>query len=164
MTIEKQHLSWDNVTALIDALIRRLPRDYDAILAVTRGGMVPACLVSETLNIRNILAAAVMFYTEVGRTLDEPVFLQFPADPLLFGKRILIVDDVWDSGRTVVSVKHRVLDAGGQPEVAVIHYKPAHSLFEDRPDYFAVETGDWIVYPWDPTVRPGATQVMRHEH
>lgn len=149
--MEKEYLSWEHIAQLVDKLIQQLPRDFDAILAITRGGMVPACLVSEKLDIRNVMAAAVMFYTGVGQTLDEPRFLQFPADPLLLGKRILIVDDVWDSGRTVTSVKQRVLEAGGIPTVAVIHFKPKKSQVAGRPDYFATETDAWIVYPWDPT-------------
>src|SRR5213593_3419783 len=97
-------LDWDDIEELVGRLAAKLPRDYDLILVITRGGMVPACLVSERLDLRNIVAAAVMFYTE-GTTdpdqkLTEPIFLEFPADPLLMGQRILIVDDVWETGRT----------------------------------------------------------------
>ena len=119
------------------------------MLVITRGGMVPACIVSERLNLRNILVAAVMFYTGQERTLDKPIFLQFPADPLLTNRRVLIVDDVWDSGRTIMAVRERVMDAGGNPETAVLHYKPAHNLRDARPDFFVDETDAWIVYPWD---------------
>ncbi|HID85799.1 MAG TPA: phosphoribosyltransferase [Anaerolineae bacterium] len=147
--MKKEYLTWEQLEGLVERLVRQLPRDYDAILVITRGGMVPGCLISEKMDIRNILVAAVMFYTDVGETLDHPLFLQFPPDPLLAGKRILIVDDIWDSGRTAVSVKERVLAAGAEAELAVIHYKPRRSLFEEKPDYYVVETDAWIVYPWD---------------
>jgi hypoxanthine phosphoribosyltransferase len=146
----KRILGWADITRAVDQLTGALRRDYDAILVVTRGGMVPACLISERLDLRNILVAAVQLYTGIGQTLTEPVFLQFPTDILLAGKSILIVDDVWDSGRTAVAVRERVKIAGGRPEVAVMHYKPGASRFpDDRPDYFAEITEDWIVYPWD---------------
>ena len=117
---------------------------------ITRGGMVPACIISERLNLRNILVAAVMFYTAQEHTLDKPIFLQFPADPLLNGRKVLIVDDVWYSGKTIMAVRERVMDAGGFPETAVLHYKPAHNAYpETCPDYFVDETDAWIVYPWD---------------
>lgn len=144
------HLSWENIEELVARLVADLPRDYDLLLVVTRGGMVPACLISEQTDIRNIVAAAVMFYTGVGDTLPDPVFLQFPADPLLLGKRILIVDDVWDTGRTIVAVKQRIQAAGGHADLAVLHYKPSHSQFDHRPEYYAEVTDEWIVYPWDP--------------
>jgi hypoxanthine phosphoribosyltransferase len=146
---EKEFLTWEQIEEMVDQLIARLPHDFDALLAITRGGMVPACLVSEKLNIRNVMVAAVMFYTGLGETREEPIFLQFPADPLLSNQRVLIVDDVWDSGKTAVSVRERVLAAGGRPEVAVLHYKPTRSRYPLAPDYYVVETDAWIVYPWD---------------
>ena len=146
------HLSWEDIEELVARLVVDLPRDYDLLLVVTRGGMVPACLISEQTDIRNIVAAAVMFYsTNVGDPLPDPVFLQFPADPLLYGKRILIVDDVWDTGHTAMAVRRRVREAGGRADLAVLHYKPGRSAYPEKPDYYAETTDEWIVYPWDPT-------------
>ena len=148
-------LDWDDIEELVGRLVAKLPRDYDLILVITRGGMVPACLVSERLDLRNIVAAAVMFYTEgtadPDQTLTEPIFLQFPADPLLMGKRILIVDDVWETGHTAMAVRRRVREAGGRGETAVLHFKPGRSEFgETGPDFFAKKSNDWLVYPWNP--------------
>jgi hypoxanthine phosphoribosyltransferase len=149
-TVNKQHLTWTQIEDLAIRLADRLTSNYDVMLVITRGGMVPACIISERLNLRNILVAAVMFYTAQERTLDKPIFLQFPADPLLNRRRVLIVDDVWDSGKTIMAVRERVLDAGGEPETAVLHYKPAHNAYANvQPDFFVDETDAWIVYPWD---------------
>jgi hypoxanthine phosphoribosyltransferase len=148
--VNKEHLTWTQIEDLAIRLADRLPNNYDVMLVITRGGMVPACIVSERLNLRNILVAAVMFYTDQERTLDKPIFLQFPADPLLNRRRVLIVDDVWDSGKTIMAVRERVLDAGGEPETAVLHYKPEHNAYRTtQPDYYVDETDAWIVYPWD---------------
>ncbi|HEY0580832.1 MAG TPA: phosphoribosyltransferase family protein [Chloroflexota bacterium] len=148
--MNKQHLTWTQIEDLAIRLADRLPLKYDVMLVITRGGMVPACIVSERLNLRNILVAAVMFYTGQEHTLDKPIFLQFPADPLLNDKRVLIIDDVWDSGRTIMAVRERVIDAGGTPETAVLHYKPNRTRYSDvRPDFFVDETDAWVVYPWD---------------
>jgi hypoxanthine phosphoribosyltransferase len=146
----KRILGWHDITRAIEQVIRELRTDYDAMLVITRGGMVPACLISERLDLRDILVAAVQLYTGIGTTLDAPIFLQFPNDTLLADKSILIVDDVWDSGRTAIAVRNRVRLAGGRPEVAVLHYKPRASRYpDDQPDYYAEITDDWIVYPWD---------------
>lgn len=146
----KRILGWEDIQRSVEEIADRLRDDYDMMLVITRGGMIPACLISERLNIRNIIVAAVQFYTGIGTTLDEPVFLQFPADDLIDGKSILIVDDVWDSGRTAVTVRDRIRAAGGRPEVAVLHFKPRSSRYPgDAPDHFAELTDDWIVYPWD---------------
>ena len=147
----KRILGWDDITRLVDRLAGQLQgREFDAMLVVTRGGMVPAGLLSEALDIRNILVAAVQFYTGIGTTLDQPRFLQFPDSSLLEGKSILVVDDVWDSGRTAAEVRERILVAGGSPVIAVLHYKPGASHYPDQaPDFQAELTGDWVVYPWD---------------
>ncbi len=148
--MQKTYLEWSDIEALVDRLIGHLPSDYDVLLAIARGGLVPCCLISEQLDIRNILVAAVMYYTGVGQTIDRPLFLQFPDDILLADKRVLVIDDVWDTGKTIMAVKERLQTVGCRHDVATLHYKPARSRFPERPEYFAEETDDWIVYPWDP--------------
>ncbi len=148
-TVDKQYLSWEQVEAMVAELAARSHEHYDVLLAVTRGGLVPAGLLAYHLDIRNILVAAVQFYSGVARRTEQPTFLQFPADPFLHGQRVLIVDDIWDSGKTISAVKERVHAAGGIPITAVLHYKPAASLFDDCPDYYVETTSAWIVYPWE---------------
>jgi hypoxanthine phosphoribosyltransferase len=148
----KRLVTWTDIERLVGRLLARLPRDYDSILVVTRGGMVPACLISERANIRNILCAAVMLYDGEERALAEPVFLQFPDDQLVSGRRILVVDDVWDSGTTIVKVRDRLRKAGARVDVCVLHYKAGNSRFPgDAPDHYGEETSGWVVYPWDPS-------------
>lgn len=148
-SIEKQYISWAQLENMVALLAGYGHKDYDVLLAITRGGMVPAGILAYHLNLRNILVAAVQFYSGMARHAQQPIFLQFPADPFLSGKRILIVDDIWDSGKTIMAVKERVLAAGGTPITAVLHYKPDASLIEDRPDYYVETTSAWIVYPWE---------------
>lgn len=151
MSITKHYLSWAEIEELVARLARQMQgRHFDALLAVTRGGLVPAGLIAYHLGLRNILVAAVQFYSGVGQRTAAPTFLQFPADPFLSNKTILVVDDIWDSGKTISAVRARVLAAGGQPVTAVLHYKPRASLFDAQPDYYVESTDAWIVYPWEP--------------
>ena len=138
MEIERDILTWSDVDALMDHLLPQLGGPYDAMVIITRGGLVPGGLICEDLDIRHILTASVQFYSGVKQTLAWPIFLQFPSDSLLVDKRILVVDDIWDSGRTIITVRGRVEAAGGHPEMAVLHYKPTESLFPDStPDFYA---------------------------
>ncbi|MBM3221922.1 MAG: phosphoribosyltransferase [Candidatus Rokubacteria bacterium] len=151
MSRERQHVTWTDVGRMVRTLLVQLPRDYDNIMVITRGGMVPACLISERTNIRNILCAAVVFYEGSQQKYEEPMFVQFPPDDHVKGRRVLVIDDVWDTGSTIVAVRDRLRAAGATAEVCVLHYKPARSRFPgDKPDYYAEETDGWIVYPWDP--------------
>ncbi len=151
MEIEKVYLTWQDIVRSVENIVAQLREEYDALLVVTRGGMIPACLISQKVDLRNILVAAVSYYTQPGQTKQDPEFLQFPETELLRDKRILVVDDVWDSGRTITAVVDRVKEAGGIPDTAILHYKPTQSKYPDRrPTYFAEEANDWLVYPWEP--------------
>ena len=149
-TREPLQVYWPDIERMIGILLARLPRDYDNILVITRGGMVPACMISERTDIRNILCAAVVFYQGHSPSLPAPLFVQFPSDDQVSGRRILVVDDVWDTGATIVAVRDRLRHAGAIVDCCVLHYKPTHSKYPgDGPDYFAEEVSGWITYPWD---------------
>jgi hypothetical protein len=155
--MRREILTWADVDHTINALIPQLRGTFDAMLIVTRGGVVPGGLISEALNIKYILTAAVSFPAVVGtgKLMAWPDFLQFPEAHLLGGRRTLVVDDVWGSGRTITAVKNRVEAAGGYPELCVLHFNPGRSLFgKTGPTYYAAITDAHIVYPWE-VARPG---------
>ena len=149
--MEKEFLTWQDVDRLVDELLPQIAGKFDAILMITRGGIILGGILAEALDIRDVLTAAVQFPRDPDlEKLAWPTFLQFPSDTLLRGRRVLIVDDVWDSGRTINTVRGRVEHAGGHPATCVLHFKPARSLFPERkPDYYGAVTNRWIVYPWE---------------
>jgi len=125
---------------------------------VTRGGLVPGGMLAEAMHLSHILTAAVDFPAEneikqeeeKKRLLAWPKFLQFPDASLLTGQKVLVVDDVWGSGRTITAVKNRIAASGGGPYTCVLHFNPYRSLFGPaRPDYYAAVTDAYIVYPWE---------------
>ncbi len=152
--IRKELLTWNDFDKLIDHLIPQLEEEYDAMLMITRGGIVPGGILAEALGITSILTASVDFPAQVEaertRLLAWPKFLQFPEDELLRERRVLVVDDVWGSGRTITSVRSRITSGGGVPYTCVMHFNPHRNLFGTaRPDYYAAVTDAHIVYPWE---------------
>jgi uncharacterized protein len=149
--MKKIYLTWQDVEKLIMALLPRVQGyDYDAILAITRGGIIPGGMLAGKLGIYQVFVASVDFYEDESLDLDLPVFMQFPVDSLLRGKRVLVIDDLWDRGREVVTVKERVEQVGGRPVTFVLHYKPHRSIYPDQgPDFYTAITEDWIIYPWE---------------
>ena len=116
-TTRRDIVTWDDLDRMVGELAERLRSEsFDLMLAITRGGLVPAGMLAYRLRIRNILVAAVEFYDDHGQPGPHPTFLQFPADPLLRGQRILVVDEVWDSGTTIHAVTERIRQAGGHPD------------------------------------------------
>jgi hypoxanthine phosphoribosyltransferase len=145
---DKHIVTWDNLDELVGTLADKVGSDYDVVLAITRGALVPAGMLAYRLGLRNILVAAVAYYDDTGQPAEQPTFFQFPADPLLHGNTVLVVDEVWDTGTTIEAVVERVRMAGGRPTTAVLHYKPGRSKVASTPDHFVVATDAWVVYPF----------------
>lgn len=147
-------VSWSEVDALIDHLLPQFEIEFEAMVMITRGGIIPGGLLAEAMGITHVLTAAVDFPADIendkARLFAWPKFMQFPDDNLLVGRRILVVDDVWGHGRTVTTVKNRVSATGGFPYTCVLHYNPYRNLFGNyRPDYYAAITDAHIIYPWE---------------
>ncbi|MBV6451358.1 MAG: Xanthine phosphoribosyltransferase [Anaerolineales bacterium] len=161
----REIISWEEVDRLIDHLIPQFRREFTAMVIVTRGGIVPAGMLAEAMDITHILTAAVDFPAQLAKEksiMAWPEFIQFPADDKLRARPTLIVDDIWGSGRTITAVKNRVSAAGGFPETCVLHFNPYRNLFgNNRPDYYAAVTDAYIVYPWE--IDRGTDQVLLGE-
>jgi hypothetical protein len=152
--MRRELLTWKEVDGLIDHLVPQFEGGFDAMVMITRGGIIPGGLLAEAMNLTHILTAAVDFpaQTEMQQTglFAWPNFIQFPDDDLLGDRRTLVVDDVWGSGRTITSVKNRIVAAGGYPSTCVLHFNPYRSLFSDaQPNYYAAITDAHIIYPWE---------------
>lgn len=158
----RELVSWEEVDRLIDHLLTQFDTEFSAMILITRGGIVPGGMLAEAMNITHILTAAVDFPSQVelessiprgpdwSQLMVWPKFLQFPDEELVRGRRTLVVDDVWGSGRTITAVKNRVSAAGGFPYSCVLHFNPYRTLFGSvRPDYYAAITDAHIVYPWE---------------
>lgn len=156
--MRREILSWNEVDKLIDHLIPQFEGEFDAMVMITRGGIVPGGLLAEALQLPAILTASVDFPAEMENEKERaksrlrawPKFIQFPEESVLRDKRVLVVDDVWGSGRTITAVKNHITSSGGQPLTCVLHFNPYRNLFGSvRPDYYAAVTDAHIVYPWE---------------
>jgi uncharacterized protein len=158
--LRHEMVTWAEIDEIVDVLIPQINtiRGFDGIVLITRGGMIPGGLLAEALNIAYVLTAAVQFpdqsYSEfiVKKTaqLGLPSFLQFPETKLVEGRKLLIVDDVWGSGRTSASIKGRLEASKATCYTCVFHYNPYRSLFqESKPDFYGAITDAYIIYPWE---------------
>jgi len=152
--MRRELITWEDVDKLIDHLIPQFEVDFEAMVLITRGGIIPGGMLAEAMGLTRILTAAVDFPTQIekdkSRLYAWPSFLQFPDDDLIADRRTLVVDDVWGSGRTITTVKNRISAAGGLPFTCVMHYNPYRSLFGTaRPNYYAATTDAYIIYPWE---------------
>ena len=152
MTTETLVLTWEELNAHVEALalqIQALPADQrpDAILAISRGGLVPGAMLAYRLGIRDLLIAVAEHYDAAGRR-PEPTITRMPSDESLKGRSILIVDEVWESGRTLQRVAEAAEAAGAAVRIAVLHYKPSQSETTRTPDHYAETATGWVIYPY----------------
>ncbi|WP_223694772.1 phosphoribosyltransferase [Leifsonia poae] len=118
----------------------------DVVVAIARGGLLLAGAISYALGIKSCGALNVEFYTGVDERLPEPVLLPPMLDEAaLKAKRVLLVDDVSDSGRTLAMVVELIRASGAEVRTVCLYSKP-HTALE--PDFVWRKTDRWITFPW----------------
>ncbi|WP_424892919.1 phosphoribosyltransferase [Streptomyces sp. XH2] len=126
----------------------------DIILSIARGGVFVAGGLAYALDCKNIHLVNVEFYSGVGETMEMPVMLAPVPDKIDFtDKKVLIADDVADTGKTLKLVHDFCKDHVAEVRSAVI-YEKSHSLV--KCEYVWKRTEDWINFPWSvepPVVR-----------
>jgi hypoxanthine phosphoribosyltransferase len=118
----------------------------DVIVGVLRGGWFSAQVLSDLLEIPALATITVKFYVGIAETKNEPVLAQGVSEAVV-GKKVLIVDDVADTGKSLKLAKDHVLQKGAKEvRTATVYYKPWSTI---EPDYYEKETSLWIVFPWE---------------
>src|SRR5690348_13393145 len=151
-------VSWDQFHRDARALAWRLSGagPFDGIVAVTRGGLVPAAIVARELDVRIIETVCVASYDHIAQ--GELRVLKTIAESVGGGggKGVLIVDDLVDTGKTAKLVREMLPKA----HFATVYAKP---MGRPMVDTFITEVSQdtWIFFPWDtglafqPPIRPG---------
>ena len=121
------------------------PYNPDVILAIARGGMTLGHFLSEALDMRNLYSINSIHYEET-RKLDTINIFNIP--DLSKAKRVVIVDDIIDSGETMVEIQRVLMKMYPAVElkIASVFYKEKALL---RPDFAAREATEWIEFFWD---------------
>jgi hypoxanthine phosphoribosyltransferase len=121
----------------------------DMILSIARGGLGLGMGLGYALDVKNISAVNVEFYTGIGQTLDVPIMLPpTPAAVDLAGFKVLIADDVADSGKTLEVVQQFCAGHVAEARTAVIYEKSRTVI---NAEYVWRRTEKWIDFPWSST-------------
>ena len=161
---EREWLDWDSYGRAVRELAAMVADDGyrpEMILAIARGGLFCAGSLGYALSIKNIYVMNCEYYTGVDERLPVPVMLP-PAVDLVDHRssKILIADDVADTGHTLKMVYDFCVERVGDVRSAVL-YEKSHSLV--KCDYVWRRTDQWINFPWS-TDRPLVTaEEARHK-
>ena len=151
-TYEKSFpVSWEELHRNSKALAWRLSemKPYKGIIAVTRGGLVPAAIVARELDIRLIDTVCVLSYNH--KTKGDVNILKGAAEASK-GEDWLIVDDLVDTGETIKAIRLSLPNA----HYATVYAKPSG---REQVDTFITEVSQdtWIYFPWDMEMKPAPT-------
>lgn len=126
--------------------IRKTGFRPDVIVGVSRGGWPPARVLSDLLGNPSLANVKAEFYLGVAETKGEPTLTQ-PVSVEVAGKKILVVDEIADTGKSLRLVQQHISECGAaELKVATVYYKPWSIV---KPDYYEKETRRWIIFPWE---------------
>ncbi|MEU8508268.1 phosphoribosyltransferase [Streptomyces brevispora] len=153
----RENLTYDGFGHAVRELAQAVADDGyepDVVLSIARGGVFVAGGLAYALDCKNIHLVNVEFYTGVGTTLEMPVMLAPVPNVVDFSrKKVLIADDVADTGKTLKLVRDFCIDQVAEVRSAVI-YEKSQSLV--KCEYVWKKTDRWINFPWSvdkPVVR-----------
>ncbi|MBN3929137.1 phosphoribosyltransferase [Streptomyces verrucosisporus] len=154
---ERENLTYELFGRAVRQLAQAVADDGyepDMILSIARGGLFVAGGLGYALDVKNLHVMNVEFYTGVGTTLEMPVMLPpVPSVVDLSEKRVLVADDVADSGRTLKLVHDFCAEHVAEVRSAVVYEKPRSLV---KCEYVWKRTDRWIDFPWSvepPVVR-----------
>ncbi len=140
---------WDQIYSMLLDLaekVRDSGYEPQVIVGVSRGGWPPARIMSDLLQNSNLANIKVEFYKDIGVRTEKPRITQ-PVTSDVTGKRVLVVDDVSDTGHSLrVVVNHLRRKGVRDIKVCTLYLKPK-SVF--KPDFFARVTRKWVIFPWE---------------
>ena len=141
--------TWSKIYTMLLAQADRIGRSCfkpEVIVGISRGGLIPARILSDLLENPNLADVGVEFYSGKAEKKEAPILTREVSVPVA-EKQVLVVDDVADSGRSLDLVRKNVLRNGAkEARIGTLYYKPWSIV---KPDFFEEETKFWVVFPWD---------------
>lgn len=138
--------TWDQMGSLNFNLARQIiesGKTFDRLIALARGGWTWARDISGHLNIPELSSFRIKSYSGVNQS-EKSIIVQ-PLTDSIIGQRILLFDEVTDSGETIkLALEYLKVMGAKEIQTAALCYKP-HSKI--KPDFFAFTTKAWVVFP-----------------
>lgn len=119
---------------------------YDRIIALAKGGLTWSRLLSDYIAVEELSSVQISFYTGIATTKKAPIIIQsLPIS--IKGEKVLIFDDIADSGETLeVAKQYASMHGAKEIDTATIAVK---SWTKVLPDYYAFSSGEWIIWPYE---------------
>lgn len=148
--MKKVYLKWQNIAKSINKIADNIKESGfkpDAIISIGRGGMIPARLLSDILEVKNVSMISAKLYTGIGARNSKPTIGAINTN--IQDKNVLIVDDIVDTGITIDAVIDSVNKY--RPSIIRIATLVVKDHVKRLPSYYdqTVKEEEWIVFPWE---------------
>ncbi len=137
-----KYYGYDEFVRDLKLLIAKIDWEFDAIVAISRGGLTIAHFLGEYYNIRNVFTINAIGYEDQEK-LNEVKIFNIP--DLQEFRNVLVVDEIVDSGETMQKVMQKLNGFDVKLKSAVIFVK-SDAIYQ--PDFFVKYTNEWIDFFW----------------
>jgi uncharacterized protein len=141
--------TWSQIYDMVTDEVRDIEADNfhpDVVAGVVRGGLIPARILVDLLETSQFVTLQIEHYKGIGVSMDKPILTQ-PISAPVKGKKVLVVDDIADTGKSLsLAIAHLKQQGTKQIKTATLYYKPCSVLV---PDFYARQTYNWVVFPWE---------------
>lgn len=128
------------------------------VVGVARGGLVPTRILTDLLEIPELVTIQISFYQNIAQPALEPILKQALTVPIE-GKKVLLVDDIADSGESLkLAQTYLHQQAALETKTATLYLKPQSIT---TPDFYEKRTSAWVVFPWD--TKETLKKIIQHQ-
>jgi hypoxanthine phosphoribosyltransferase len=141
-------VNWNDIYNILLELARILKHNQivpEIIVGVSRGGWLPARVLSDLLDVPQLTSIRVEFYSEINQPNQKPIITQ-PVPLPIHQKQVLLVDDITDSGKSLQLAKTELEKTANKIFTLTLYHKPWSCL---TPDFYYKETSKWVIFPWE---------------
>ncbi len=152
--------TWSQIYDMLLCQARKISVKYpvDVVVGVARGGLVPARVLTDLLEAPQCAFVQVEFYLDVAETKSAPTLKQ-PLTASVSGKKVLLVDDIADSGASLrLAINHLQAQGAAEVKTATLYYKTQSAV---KPDFYEKQTQCWVIFPWD--TKETLRKILQHQ-
>ncbi|MEM4481732.1 MAG: phosphoribosyltransferase [Desulfurococcaceae archaeon] len=150
--VKTKLVSWEEIvdwSMKLGDIISKDNYKVELVVAVSRGGFVPARLLCDFLGIDNLLSIQSQHWTEAAKAAERAL-IKFPYSINAEKLRVLVVDDIVDTGDTLKLAKEYIKQEWGPEDVRTAALQWISPVAKFKPDYYYIEVKEWawFQYPW----------------
>ncbi len=149
--VREVHISWSRLEKLAAQLAHAVKASGfkpDYVIGIAMGGLIPLALVAERLNVKNVATVAAHSYDEKTKKRGKLIISHVP-NLSARGKKILLVDEIADTGETFRVVSKVLREKCGAAHIKVAAIVVNTARCKTFPDYSVMNVDRWVVFPWD---------------